>query len=91
MGELYKSSFKKIREKDLIDYKVKIEDEESEEGGMIELNERGLLEYLKDKFDGGRTISSVKEELIRDGIKGSQWKTRVELLKLLDDIAEKNN
>ena len=39
-----------------------------------------------DMFEGEKTLSSAKKQMIRDGIEGSQFENREKLIELLESI-----
>ena len=60
------------------------------DGEKIVLSEAGLVKYLEDLFEGGKSISQALKEMIKDGIKDKQWERRQEIEKLLEQIKIKD-
>jgi len=54
------------------------------------LSEAGLVKYLEDLFEGGKSISLAEKQMIKDGIKDRQWERRKEIKVLLERIITKD-
>jgi len=60
------------------------------DGERTTLSEAGLVKYLEDLFEGGKSISSAEKQMIKDGIEDKQWQRRKEIIALLEQIKTKD-
>ncbi|RLC38773.1 hypothetical protein DRH27_01440 [Candidatus Falkowbacteria bacterium] len=87
MYKLFKQNIqKKIKSSDLT-REVGIE----KDGEKITLSEADLVEYLKNLFEGGKSITQAEKQMINDGIKDRQWQRRKEIITLLEQIKTKDD
>ena len=61
------------------------------DGEEIKLKGSEIVQYLQNIFEGGKSLTLAEKEMIKDGLKDSQWERRKEIVKLLENIATQDS
>lgn len=86
--KLFKQTIKKEVKPGELNREITIE---KKDGEKAVLKGSEIIEYLQDIFEGGKTLTLAEKEMIKDGLKDSQWERRKEIVELLENIATQDS